>query len=91
MPTAQAHNNQRIKPFSPSNWEYILRAVSEQVQQTNPENKKAFQLEFDKRIEARLNDIATAHQSLALSIARKFKFMTAYERANQYLDYPKTK
>jgi hypothetical protein len=76
------------KQFSTGNWEYILKYIANEIKKTHAENTNAFQLEFNKRVEARYNDIATVHQPLALKIARKFKFMTAYEKANQYLSVP---
>lgn len=79
----------RPPQFHPKNWEYILGKELEKIETRFPPNQKGLvQAEFNKVIEARYNDIEPVHQPLALKIARKFDFMTAEEKDNQYLKLP---
>lgn len=81
-----SHKPAFVKQFSTQNWEYILQTVKEQLLKKGFASQKLLQQEFNKLIEERYNDIAPAHQKMALKIARKFDFMTAHEKKHQYLD-----
>lgn len=75
--------------FCPENWEYILRTISTKVKRTLKGSQKINQAKFNELVQRRLDEIESlAHKDKALTIARKFDFMTTEEQESQYLKLP---